>query len=261
MEADLHTAKSENTALTRRLDTLTTENADLATRLKVAEKQVAVLKADAKHSANHVGFLRKVIALSEANFAKAVEIEKGKVTSALAQAKFHNQQVLDCDADIKRLHKPVADKRAAYVTLQGVTAKHGEQLKESARLPNSTGDLVIRHAQAVVKDQRAINLRQKRIFQHQGCLPMRSPHMAAAAGDGLDVPGLNLADLKLNARLCRLLETRFPAVLNIPAGESRRVELTMHPRQDGSTVSSVAAVCSAAASATSSGTPAASSDP
>ncbi|KAF1786536.1 hypothetical protein GQ600_25832 [Phytophthora cactorum] len=29
--------------------------------------------------------------------------------------------------------------------------------------------------------------------------------MAAAAGAGLDVPGLNPADLKLNARLCRLL--------------------------------------------------------
>ncbi|KAF1786534.1 hypothetical protein GQ600_25830 [Phytophthora cactorum] len=113
MKADLHTTESENTALTRRLDTLATENAGLVTRLKVAEKQI--------------------IALSEANFAKAVEIEKGKVTSALAQARPHNQQVLDCDAEIKTLHKPVADRD---VTLQGFTAKHFEQLQESARLLN-----------------------------------------------------------------------------------------------------------------------------
>ncbi|KAG6952511.1 hypothetical protein JG688_00013249 [Phytophthora aleatoria] len=63
--------------------------------------------------------------------------------------------------------------------------------------------------------------------------------MAAAAGAGLDVPGLNPADLKLNAQLCRLLEMRFP-------------ELTIHPRQDGSGASHIAAVRSEATPAGSS---------
>ncbi|KAG2764140.1 hypothetical protein PC116_g26545 [Phytophthora cactorum] len=78
--------------------------------------------------------------------------------------------------------------------------------------------------------------------------------MAAAAGAGLDVPGLNPADLKLNARLCRLFEMRFPEVVYIPAGESRRFELTIHPRQDGSGASPIAAVRSAATPAGSSET-------
>ncbi|KAE8893720.1 hypothetical protein PF003_g22065 [Phytophthora fragariae] len=62
---------------------------------------------------------------------------------------------------------------------------------------------------------------------------MHDPHMAAAAGAGLDVRGLSPADLQLNARLCRALALRFPEVMDIPAGETRTVELVIHPREDG----------------------------
>ncbi|KAE8908036.1 hypothetical protein PF003_g8091 [Phytophthora fragariae] len=57
--------------------------------------------------------------------------------------------------------------------------------------------------------------------------------MAAAAGAGLDVPGLSPADLQLNACLCRALAARFPEVTDIPAGETRTVESVIHPRGDG----------------------------
>ncbi|KAF1795096.1 hypothetical protein PC129_g22387 [Phytophthora cactorum] len=206
LKADLHTAQSENAVLTRPLDTPAIEDADLGTRLNVAKNQVTVLEADAKHSANHVVSQRKVIALSEGMLAKAVEIEKSKVDSALAQARLHNQQVQDRIAEIKTLHQTIADKDAACVTLQDVAAKHFEQLQTSARLLNSTNDPALRHAQAVMKNQRAVILRQKRIIQHQGFLRLDDPHMTAAAGAGLDVHGLNPADLKLNAWLCHLLE-------------------------------------------------------
>ncbi|KAG3061279.1 hypothetical protein PI125_g24737 [Phytophthora idaei] len=138
--------------------------------------------------------------------AKAVEIEKSKVDSALAQAWLHNQQVQDRIAEIETLHQTVADKDAAYVTLQDDAAKYFEQMQTSARWLNSTNDPALRYTQAVVKDQRAVILRQKCIIQHQGFLPLHNPHMAAAAGAGLDVHGLNPADLKLNARLCHHLE-------------------------------------------------------
>ncbi|KAE9307960.1 hypothetical protein PF008_g21099 [Phytophthora fragariae] len=62
---------------------------------------------------------------------------------------------------------------------------------------------------------------------------MHDPHMAAAAGAGLDVPGLSPADLQLNACLCRALAARFPEVTDIPAGETRTVESVIHPRGDG----------------------------
>ncbi|POM57793.1 Hypothetical protein PHPALM_37648 [Phytophthora palmivora] len=64
-------------------------------------------------------------------------------------------------------------------------------------------------------------LRQKRVISRQGFVPMHDPHMAAAAGAGLDVPGMDPASLKLNARLCLLLAERFPEVMRIPDGEDR----------------------------------------
>ncbi|KAG3108126.1 hypothetical protein PI125_g12112 [Phytophthora idaei] len=70
--------------------------------------------------------------------------------------------------------------------------------------------------------------------------------------------GCNHADLKLNARLCHLLEMRFPEVMTIPAGEFRRVQLSIHPRQDGSATSPIATVSSGATLATSSKAPVAS---
>ncbi|KAG3013006.1 hypothetical protein PC120_g13526 [Phytophthora cactorum] len=88
--------------------------------------------------------------------------------------------------------------------------------------------LALRHAQAVVKDQRAVILRQKRIIRRQGFLPLHDPHMAAA-GAGLDVAGINHADLKLDPWLCRLLEMRFAGVMDIPAGESRRTSVASGP--------------------------------
>ncbi|KAF1784646.1 hypothetical protein PC129_g22622 [Phytophthora cactorum] len=48
---------------------------------------------------------------------------------------------------------------------------------------------------------------------------------------------------------------RFPEVMAIPAGEFRRVELTIHPRQDGSATSPFATVSLAVTLATSSKAP------
>lgn len=74
---------------------------------------------------------------------------------------------------------------------------------------------------------------------------MHDPHMAVAAAAGLGVPGMNPADLQLNARLCRFLTQRFPEVMDIPAGETRRVELITHPRADGAATTPPVAVSSA----------------
>ncbi|EGZ06604.1 hypothetical protein PHYSODRAFT_341850 [Phytophthora sojae] len=68
---------------------------------------------------------------------------------------------------------------------------------------------------------------------------------AAAAAAGLNAPGLSPADLRLNARLCRILAQRFPEVMDTPTEETRRVELTIHPRADGAATTLPAPVSSA----------------
>ncbi|KAG6959906.1 hypothetical protein JG687_00008508 [Phytophthora cactorum] len=164
----------------------------------------------------------------------AVDIAKRKVDASLAQAKLHHQQVLDRDADIKTLHKTIADKDAAYTTLQGVAATHFEQLQRV----DSAAQLDWRSCAPACSSGGEV-VRQG--FMHD-------PHLAAAAGPWFGVPGPSIADLKLNACLCRLLATRFPAAMHIQAGESRRVVLTIHPQHDRSAVPPVAAVSSAVGS-------------
>ncbi|KAI9998265.1 hypothetical protein PInf_002631 [Phytophthora infestans] len=224
-QADNQAAQEENRALTRRLDSLALSSVDLSTQLSSAQQQVSRLEAAATQSANLLASLRKAVALSEAKLARAIAAEQSKVDAALGQAQLHHQQVLDLDAEIDVLLRSIFERDAAFITLQGIAYKHFEQLQESVRLYSSTGTQPLRHAQSVIAEQRAVILRQKRLIRRNGIIPMHDPHMAAAAGGNLQVPGLDPSDLLLIPRLCRVLESRFPEVLNIPAGETRRLEL------------------------------------
>ncbi|EGZ10225.1 hypothetical protein PHYSODRAFT_338893, partial [Phytophthora sojae] len=149
------------------------------------------------------------------------------------------------DSEIERLTQLLSARDAEYAVLQGISTKHFEQLQESARLLISGDAQPLRDAKATIKHQREAILRQKRVISRMGLLPMHDPHMAATAAAGLDAPGLSPADLQLNARLCRILAQRFPEVMDIPAGETRRVELTIHPRADGAATTPPAPVSSA----------------
>ncbi|KAF4029245.1 hypothetical protein GN244_ATG19049 [Phytophthora infestans] len=253
LRADNQAVQEENRALTRRLDTLALSNVDLSTQLSSARQQVSRLEAATTQSANLLASLRKAVALSKAKLARAMEAEQGKVKAALSQAQLHHQQVLDRDAEIAVLLRSISERDAAFVTLQGIAFKHSERLQQSVQLYSSTGTQPLRHAQLVIAEQRAVILRQERLIPRNGVIPMHDPHMAAAAGAGLEVPGLDPSDLRLNARLCRVLDSRFPKVLHIPAGETRRLGLIVHPRQDASVTGSAAGptVAPPAATATS----------
>ncbi|POM78673.1 Hypothetical protein PHPALM_3773 [Phytophthora palmivora] len=72
--------------------------------------------------------------------------------------------------------------------------------------------------------------------------------MAAAAGAGLDVPGMDPASLRLNARLCRRLAERSCGSPN----EDRVGELRICSRQPGSAITQVTDSCSSATPAPSS---------
>ncbi|KAG6591088.1 uncharacterized protein IUM83_11295 [Phytophthora cinnamomi] len=248
LRVELSTAESVNTNLSRRLDSLAVENAELWDKLDVAERERALWEREAKKLSPFMTSLRKSLAATEASLKTAREVQSKKVAAAFAHAEAFRAQVRERDAEIARLVNAISARDAEYAALQGVAAKHFEQLTESARLLSSGDSQPLRHAQATIADQRRVILNQKSIIARQGFLPMHDPHMAAAAGAGLDVPGLNPAELQLNARLCRVLAARFPEVIGIPAGETRSVELIIHPRQDGSSATPPTSVVSSSSS-------------
>ncbi|KAG6623486.1 uncharacterized protein IUM83_02255 [Phytophthora cinnamomi] len=202
LRVELSTAESVNTHLSRRLDSLAVENAELRDKLEVAERERALWEGEAKKLAPFMTSLRKSLAATEASLKTAREDQSKKVAAAFAHAEAFRAQVRERDAEIARLINAISARDAEYATLQGVATKHFEQLTESARLLSSGDSQPLRHAQATIADQRRVILNQKRIIARQGFLPMHDPHMAAAAGAGLDVPGLDPAELQLNARLC-----------------------------------------------------------
>ncbi|KAE9006143.1 hypothetical protein PR002_g16563 [Phytophthora rubi] len=217
----------------RRLDSLATENAELQEKVKEANLERSLWEREAKKASPFLTSLRKALAKSEAALKLAQESQDRKIKSAFKHSADHAQKVKKLEEEVVTLTKALADRDHAFAELHAVSTKHFEQLQESARLLLDGDSQPLRHAKAVIDRQRQVILRQKRVIARDGKLPMHDPHMAAAAGAGLDVPGLSPADLQLNARLCRTLAMRFPEVMDIPAGETRVVKLILHPLQDG----------------------------
>ncbi|KAE9170496.1 hypothetical protein PF004_g27859 [Phytophthora fragariae] len=215
----------------RRLDSLATENAQ--EKVKEANLERSLWEREAKKASPFLTSLRKALAKSEAALKLVQERQDRKIKSAFKHSADYVQKVKKLEEEVVTLTQALADRDHAYAELHAVSSKPFEQLQESTSLLLTGDSQPLRHAKAVIDSQRQVILRQKRVIAREGKIPMHDPHMAAAAGAGLDVPGLNLADLQLNARLCRTLAMRFPEVMDIPAGETRTVELVIHPREDG----------------------------
>ncbi|KAE8959120.1 hypothetical protein PR001_g30833, partial [Phytophthora rubi] len=201
--------------------------------IQEANLERSLWEREAKKASPFLTSLRKALAKSEASLKLAQESQDRKIKSAFKHSDDHAKKVERLEEEVVTLTKALADRDYVYAELHAVATKHFEQLQESTRLLLGGDSQPLRHAKAVIDSQRQVILRQKRVIARDGKLPMHDPHMAAAAGAGLDVPGLSPADLQLNARLCRTLAMRFPEVMDIPAGETRTVELTIHPRADG----------------------------
>ncbi|KAE8989253.1 hypothetical protein PF005_g20007 [Phytophthora fragariae] len=234
----------------RRLDSLATENTELQEKVKEANLERSLWEREAKKASPFLTSLRKALAKSEAALKLVQEKQDRKIESVFKHSADYAQKVKKLEEKVVTLTKALADRDHAYAELHAVSSKHFEQLQESTSLLLTGDSQPLRHAKTVIDSQRQVILRQKRVITREEKIPMHDPHMAAAAGAGLDVPmhdshmaaaagagldvpGLSPADLQLNARLCRTLAMRFPEVMDIPVGETRTVELVIHPREDG----------------------------
>ncbi|POM66872.1 Hypothetical protein PHPALM_17199 [Phytophthora palmivora] len=201
LRVDLHSAETSNASLQKRLGSSLDQVAQLKLQLETSERECHIWKREVDKSVDLITSLRKALTASGA------ELKQARATAQ------------------------TAERDEAYKILQGVSAKHFQQLQEIVLSLDDDGSHKLRHAKTTIDEMRETILRQKRVIRRQGFVPMHDPRMAAAAEAGLDVPGMDPASLKLNARLCRLLAERFPAVMRIPDGEDRVVELRICSRQ------------------------------
>ncbi|POM70338.1 Hypothetical protein PHPALM_13237, partial [Phytophthora palmivora] len=207
LRVDLHSAEASNASLQKRLGSSLDQVAQLKLQLETSERECHLWKREVDKSVGLVTSLRKALTDSRAELKQARAAQSAE---------------------------SIVERDEAYKILQGVSAKHFQQLQEIVLSLDDDGSYKLRHAKKTIDEMRETILRQKRVISRQGFIPMHDPHMAAAAGAGLDVPGMDPASLKLNARLCRLLAERFLEVMRIPDAENWVLELRICSRQSGS---------------------------
>ncbi|POM65319.1 Hypothetical protein PHPALM_18983 [Phytophthora palmivora] len=227
LRVDLHSAEASNASLQKRLGSSLDQ-------LETSERECHLWRSEVDKSVGLVTSLRKALTASGAELKQARAAQTAEVTATQSALHAAELMIKSRDEDITALSKSIVERDEAYKILQGVSAKHFQQLQEIVSSLDDDGSYKLRHAKKTIDEMRETILRQKRIISRQGFVPMHDPHMAAAAGAGLDVPGMDPASLKLNARLCRLLAERFPEVMRIPDGEDRVVELCIRSPQSGS---------------------------
>ncbi|POM62386.1 hypothetical protein PHPALM_28467 [Phytophthora palmivora] len=247
LRVDQHSPEASNASYQKRLGSALDQVAQLKLQLETSERECHLWKREVDKSVGLITSLRKTLTASGAERKQARTAQSAEVT-VTRSAPLHEAELMvkGRDEEIAALSKSIVERGEAYKILQGVSAKHFQQLQEIVLSPDDDGSHKLRHAKKTIDEMRETILRQKRVMSRQGFVPMHDPHMAAAAGAGLDVSGLDPASLKFNDRLCRLLAKRFPEVMRIPDGEDRVVELRICSRQSGSAGSQVSASCSAA---------------
>ncbi|POM72973.1 Hypothetical protein PHPALM_10228 [Phytophthora palmivora] len=219
LRVDLHSAEASNASLQKRLGSSLDQ---------VAQLQLQLETSDRPHH------FPPALTASGAEFKQARAAQTAEVTATQSALHAAELMIKSRDEDITALSRSIVERDEAYKILQGVSAKHFQQLQEIVLSLDDNGSHKLRHAKKTIDEMRETILCQKRVISRQGFVPMHDLHMAAAAGAGLDVPGMDPASLKLNARLCRLLTERFLEVMRIPDGEDRVVELRICSRQSGS---------------------------
>ncbi|GMF34929.1 unnamed protein product [Phytophthora fragariaefolia] len=130
------------------------------------------------------------------------------------------------DKDLKRMSEVLAERDVAYSAPQGVASSYFEQVQEAAAVISSGGaDRALWFTNHTIDNQRRVIQRQKNVLRYNGRISVVDPALALAAAAGIDAPGLSPGDLALNARLCRLLEARWPELSQVQSSEVREITL------------------------------------
>ncbi|POM81151.1 Hypothetical protein PHPALM_920 [Phytophthora palmivora] len=234
LSVDLHSAEASNPSFQKRLGSSLDQVAQLKLHLETSERECHLWKREVNKSVGLVTSLRKALTAFGAELKQARAAQTAEVTATQSALHAAELMIKSRGEAITALSRSIVERDEAYKIIQGVSAKHFQQLQEIVLSLDDDGSHKLHHAKKTIDEMRETILRQKRVISRQGFVPMHDPHMAVAAGAGLDVPGMDPASLKLNARLCRLLAERFPEVMRIPDGEDRIVELRICSRRSGS---------------------------
>ncbi|KAE8970006.1 hypothetical protein PR002_g27250 [Phytophthora rubi] len=216
----------ENNALTRRMETAVTEATRLSHELAVVVRERDEWKKEAQRHTELITSFRKIVCAHEAQMRELSRQSNRRVDSSQGLVDHLRRMVEARDKDLDRLMGHLKERDVAYTALQGVSSSYFAQIQEAAQVVPSGGpDRALRFANQTIHEQRRVIQQQKNILCHHGQIAVTDPALALAGAAGLDAPGLSPSELAINARLCRLLEARWPELARISDDELREVTL------------------------------------
>ncbi|KAE8988794.1 hypothetical protein PR003_g22909 [Phytophthora rubi] len=189
-------------------------------------KELAELRKEAQRHTELITSFRKIVCTHEAQMREVSRQSNRRVDSSQVLVDHLRRMVETRDKDLDRLMGHLKERDVAYTALQGVSSSYFAQIQEAAQVVSSGGpDRALRFANQTIHEQRRVIQQQKNILRHHGQIAVTDPALALAAAAGLDAPGLSPSELAINARLCRLLEARWPELARISDDELCEVTL------------------------------------
>ncbi|GMF28427.1 unnamed protein product [Phytophthora fragariaefolia] len=171
-----------------------------------------------------VASFRNIVCVLEHQLRASTRQANRRVDSCQQLVDHLRRMVDQRDKDLQRMSKVVAERDIASSALQGVASSYFEHVPEAAAVISPGGaDCALRFANQTIVYQRRVIQRQKNVLRRNGRISVTDPALALAAAT--DAPGLSPGDLALNARLCRLLEARWPELSQAQPGKVREITL------------------------------------
>ncbi|GMF49870.1 unnamed protein product [Phytophthora fragariaefolia] len=190
----------DNQALLRRLESALASSTRFEHDLATVVRERDEWKRHVTKTSELVASFRNTVCVLELQLKESTRQANRQVDSCQQLADHLRRMVDQRDKDLKRMSEVLAERDVAYSALEGVASSYFEQVQEASA-------------------------RQKNVLRHNGRISVTDPALALAAAAGIDAPGLSPGDLALNARLCRLLETRWPELSQVQPSEVREITL------------------------------------
>ncbi|POM57792.1 Hypothetical protein PHPALM_37647 [Phytophthora palmivora] len=149
LRVDLHSAEASNASLQKRLDSSLDQVAQLKLQLETSERECHLWKREVDKSVGLITSLRKALT-SGAGLKQARVAQTAGVTATQSALHAAELMIKSRDEGITALSQSIVERDEAYKIIQGVSAKHFQQLQEIVLSLDDDGSHKLRHAKKII---------------------------------------------------------------------------------------------------------------
>ncbi|POM78672.1 Hypothetical protein PHPALM_3772 [Phytophthora palmivora] len=154
LRVDLHSAEASYASFQKRLGSALDQVAQLKLQLETSERESHLWKRETDKSVGLVTSLRKALTASGAELNQAQTAQPAEFTATQSALHAAELMIKGRDEEIAVLSKSIVERDEAYKILQGVSAKHFQQIQEIVLSLDDDGSYKLRHAKKTIDEMR-----------------------------------------------------------------------------------------------------------